>query len=513
MLTMLVGCAPKSSTVAPEPAPVVAVTQPPTPAPEPAEDTPPEPPPQCAPLAGPSERNEPDFQPIRELIREALAETNGASIAVAVGRDGKIIWEEGFGYADRKRRKKATPFTMYSLASISKPFTSTGLMVLVQRGEVDLEAPINDYLGDTKLEGREGDADQATVRRVAEHTAGLPLHYQFYFDDVSHEPPSRDVTIERYGKLVTVPGERYFYSNLGYGILDHVIARVSGKTYSDFMEDEVFAPLGLTHTSVGLSKADRKRMAVRYMVGGQPHPDYGFDHDGASAVWSSAHDLVRFGMFHIGGPIQGQTAILDKAHREMMIATRPPSEGYGLGWGRSRADGLTVIAHTGGMPGVMTLLRLIPEEDVAIAVLLNSRALPNMHRLVANEIVRALELPARADALCGLDDDHALFGTWAGPLKTLTGERSFEVEVRPTGEVVARIDGEAFQVRGLRWKQGTLSGGFRAKLNAEQSDGKAEPVRLELKLRGDGLDGSLTSMARPGARSHFVQLRASPTSE
>ena len=119
---------------------------------------------------------------IRSLIRKELVKTKTPmpSIAVAVARDGQIIWEEGFGWADRERRLHATEHTMYALASISKPITATGLMVLVQAGKIDLDRPINDYLGSAKVRARVGDAAQATVRRVANHTSGLPLHYQFF---------------------------------------------------------------------------------------------------------------------------------------------------------------------------------------------------------------------------------------------------------------------------------------------------------------------------------------------
>src|SRR6185369_16162491 len=204
------------------------------------------------------------FDAVRETIRKQLVETETPSIAVAVARDGKIIWEQGFGWADREKRVAADEHTMYSLASISKPITATGLMTLVAAGKVSLDRPVNDYLGAAKLRGRAGDAAQATVRRVANHSSGLPLHYQFFYADESYRPPSVDETILRYGNLVTSPGEHYQYSNLGFGILDYVIARVSGRSYEDFMREEVFVKLGLTHTSIGIGPGLERYEAVRY---------------------------------------------------------------------------------------------------------------------------------------------------------------------------------------------------------------------------------------------------------
>src|SRR5436190_4919685 len=204
------------------------------------------------------------FDSVRALIRRQLVETSTPSVAVAVARDGRILWEEGFGWADREKRIVANEHTLYSLASISKPITATALMTLVQAGKIDLDRPVNEYLGDAKLRARVGDAAQATVRRVANHTSGLPLHYQFFYADEPYRPPSMDETILRYGNLVTMPGERYEYSNLRFGILDYVIARAAGMSYEDYMRKEVFVKLGLTHTSVGIGPGLEKFAAARY---------------------------------------------------------------------------------------------------------------------------------------------------------------------------------------------------------------------------------------------------------
>src|ERR1700733_13074436 len=125
------------------------------------------------------------FDRVRALIRQRIVDGSAPSISVAVAQHGKIIWEEGFGWANREERIPATENTMYSLASISKTMTATGLMTLVQAGKIDLDKPINDYLGDAKVAARIGDANDATVRRVANHSSGLPFHYQFFY---SNEP-------------------------------------------------------------------------------------------------------------------------------------------------------------------------------------------------------------------------------------------------------------------------------------------------------------------------------------
>ncbi len=137
----------------------------------------------------PAARADDAFELVRERIRRAIHDTNLPSLSVAVAHNGAIVWEEGFGLADRENRLPATEHTLYSLASISKPITATGLMLLVERGLVDLDKPIDDYLGEAKLHARVGSAADATVRLVANHTSGLPLHYQFFYHSEAFRPP------------------------------------------------------------------------------------------------------------------------------------------------------------------------------------------------------------------------------------------------------------------------------------------------------------------------------------
>ena len=135
-----------------------------------------------------------------------------------MARNGAILWEEGFGWADRENRVPATEHTMYSLASISKPITATGVMVLKEQGKLDLDRPINDYLGAAKLKAWIGDAAEATVRRVANHNSGLPLHWHFFYEDETYGRPSMDETILRYGNAVTLrryPGMIHEFFKMG----------------------------------------------------------------------------------------------------------------------------------------------------------------------------------------------------------------------------------------------------------------------------------------------------------
>jgi CubicO group peptidase (beta-lactamase class C family) len=462
------------------------------------------------------------FDRVREFIKQQLSERHLPSIAVAVARDGQIIWEEAFGWADSEKRIPATPHTMYSLASISKPITATGLMILKERGRIELDRPINEYLGEAKIAVRVGNPADATVRRVANHTAGLPLHYQFFYEDESYRAPSRDETIRRYGNCVTAPGERYQYSNLGYGILDYVITRVSGRSYADFMREEVFLPLGLTHTSVNIGPGLEKHQAVRYGTDGSPIPFYDFDHPGGSAVYASAHDLVRFGMFHLQAHLSDQKAILkDETINEMHKATVDTggNTGYGIGWGTSAPPGgRRSVSHSGGMGGVSTLLRLYPAEKLAIVVLSNASSnLPGqvMERIVAVVAPETARSPGTQSQPPppAFKPSSELLGAWQGKVRTYKEELSFRLLFQPDGDVHAQIGTQLNTLLNrVQFRDGYLSGNLTGDIGTEDANRTRYTLALSLKLRGDVLNGALTAQSLPGRRvgnalTHWVELK------
>ena len=460
------------------------------------------------------------FEDVADAIERALVDYDVPSIAVAVAQDGEIVWEQGFGWADREGRIAATEHTMYSLASISKPITTTGLMILVERGLVDLDVPANDYLGDAKINGRAFDARLATVRRVATHTAGLPLHYQFFYRDQPYRRPPMDETIRRYANLVTSPDERWHYSNLGYGILDTIIERVSGRSYPDYMREEVFTPLGLTRTSVHIGDGMGLFAATRYASDQSRIPFYDFDHLGASAVFSSAHDLIRFGMFHLKNRLPEQRPILSDESIDLThdpVARTSPRTEYGLGWTiRELPGGIRVARHGGGMGGVRTELAIAPDENAALVVLINA-AVP-LTDYISNMIwatlfprrVRPTTPPPTGDRAgpppWGPESPpatrkRAIEGSWAGEVVTYLGSIPLRLAITPQGHVHVKLGTQLWTLLNRsRFDAGTLRGSFSGDLGTEDANRTPHLLSLELRLRDTVMNGSLTALSTPAVR-------------
>lgn len=469
-----------------------------------------------------------EFDHLRERISRAVVQQSLPSIAVAVARDGQIVWEEGFGWADRENRVEANEHTMYSLASISKPNTATGLMVLVERGKLDLARPANDYLGAAKINGRAADAAGATLLRLTNHTSGLPLHYQFFYENEPYRRPSMDETIRRYANLVTPPGEREHYSNLAVGIVDYIIQRTSGRSYADFMRSEVFLPLGMTHSSVDVGPGLEAYQAVRYTPDGQRIPFYDFDHPGASAVYSSAHDLIRFAMFHMKDHLDDQKAILSDDSIDAMqqpTATLNGKPGtYGISWGlRTGIKGYRTVSHTGGMPGVSTSLVLVPEANIAVTVLCNTRSnLPDgiaatilKHVLPPRDdsspVAQAVAFAARANPE-NFQPGEELVGLWQGIVATPDRDIPAKLWIFDSGDVHLQLGDQLKSlVNHPRLHDGYLTGVTSGNLGTEDANRMKYYVELDLKLRDDVLNGSLIARSNDRldvrALAHWMELK------
>jgi CubicO group peptidase (beta-lactamase class C family) len=458
--------------------------------------------------------NADQFDSVRNAIRSKLASEKVPSLAVAVARNGRIVWEEGFGWADVERKIPADAHTPYSLASISKPITATALMILVERGRVNLDKPVNDYLGAVKVRAHVGDAATATVRRVANHSSGLPLHYQFFYEDEPYRVPPRDETIRRYGNLIAQPGERYTYSNLGYGILDYVISRASGRPYAAFLLDEVLTPLGMSHSAAGVPAAFKDRQAVRYGAANQPLPFYDFDHPGGSAVFASAHDLATFGMFHLKNRLPGRPILTNRSIDEMHrgTATISPGSGYGIGWRiDSGQSGRPVISHSGSMGGVSTRLLLYPRENIAIVTLCNSST--TLSGEIAREIARVLGVdrppsPSPAEASATLAKS-----VWRGKVETYSGNIPISIEIASPDRATIRLADQDPQNAVMRQSpNGFLTTRFRGNIGTDDANRTQYSLLLDVRIRGNVMNGGITAQStpvkRPGnALTYWIELR------
>lgn len=475
--------------------------------------------------------SKPDFASIQAFIEQKIASDHVPSISVAVARNGEIVWEKSFGWANREQHTAANELSMYSLASVTKLMTASAVMVLVGRKQLDLDRPVNDYLGPAKLKSPVWNPSDATVRRVATHTAGLATYDNGYYCRGT-EGDCQDMMISRFGVLIWRPGERFDYSNLGYGVLGDVIRHVSGMKYGDFLTSQILAPLGMTHCSVGIPSDLEAYAAQRYSGSdGTPadwSPNEPNTQEAASSVFCSAHDLVRFGIFHLKEHVEEKKPVLSvSAMDEMQSSAVPADDGlkYGFGWWHEERFGYKVMYVSGGYEYAQALLFTVPEEKIVIVVLLNTGH-ATLAQEVADEIASSLIPAYRENRAMAAHHQQppstkqpnilaAIAGTWSGSVQADTRNVPLTLTIDKSGAVRATIASAPASVEdGAEYRDGQ----FRAKISGvsglyERDPKKALAVDLQLFHRPNGtLNGGATTvpLSQPewGVVTYFVQLTA-----
>jgi CubicO group peptidase (beta-lactamase class C family) len=316
----------------------------------------------------------PDFEPVRNLVLQAIARGNATGIAVAVANRGSIVWQEGFGWANREAGLKVTPHTPFTLASITKPFTATTLATLAAAGKLSLDLPANKYLA-ARIEDTNGKANPATVRLLGAHASGLPTMYEQYDLDEASLALSQHALLRNYGRLAYPPASIYEYSNLGFVALASIASNVTGTDFGTLMAQRVLTPLGLHDSFFDTDVARLPTGAARYDPSGNPIPYYTTSTPASGELYASAHDLARFAMFNLKSRIPGQAPILDEdwideLHKPVFIGPSGVATTFGWFTGHLKS-GIPVIFKSGGQPGVATALYMLPSENFACLALTN----------------------------------------------------------------------------------------------------------------------------------------------
>lgn len=310
-----------------------------------------------------------------KLARVLVAKdaTKVPGLAITVAHEGKVVWSEGFGYADLETKRPVSPATTrFRIASVSKPLTAAGLMRLVERGKLDLDAPVQNYVPDFpgKKEG------VITARLLAGHLAGI-RHYKWLepFMNKPFATTQAGLAIFKDDPLVAAPGAEFHYSTYGYSLLSAAIESAAQRDFLDYMQAEVFAPLGMKHTRpdrAGAVDPDRTQFYKGSLLGG-PRLEEPID---SSYKWagggflSTAEDLAAFGSALL------QPGFLMEESLATMFTPQKPRGGkassYGIGWGIvSNWRGRTYYLHSGDQQGASTILFILPKAKIAIAILTN----------------------------------------------------------------------------------------------------------------------------------------------
>lgn len=275
--------------------------------------------------------------------------------------------------------------SLFQVASVSKWLTAWGVMTLVERGRIDLDAPVSRYLTRWRLPPSDFDNDEVTVRRLLSHTSGLTDGLGFLGFTPDQTLPSIEQELAEATDAMTSadgvvrvgvrPDATWRYSGGGYPILQLVIEEVAGQAFNDYMRGAVFAPLGMDGST--FVDPDPDRLVEFYAADGSPAIHYRFTATGAASLYTSADDITRFLQAHVGGPgaAPAGRGVLSPETLEEMRAPHAylgglPVWGLGVTLYAPNGAGSFIIGHDGGnLPAINTTARIDPATGDGIIVL------------------------------------------------------------------------------------------------------------------------------------------------
>lgn len=299
-----------------------------------------------------------------------LAGLNGA---VLVSHHGKVIYRNNFGFSNYKEKTALSDSSTFQLASVSKPFTATAVLILHKKGKLNIDDHVTEYIPDFPY-------DSITIRHLLNHRSGLP-NYIYIFDTIDLKSDSyitnADVVhyyISNKPALQATPGRRFQYCNTNYALLAYLVEMVSGRTFAEFLKEQVFAPAHMFHSYVSTpSDSLRPDLQTYGYIGSKWQQVEDVPYDGVTGdkgIFTTAWDLYLFDQALNHGMLLDKS-LLDECYKGYSYE-KPGQKNYGLGWRlKEFEDSSRIIYHNGWWRGYNTLFVRNPEAGTSIIVLSN----------------------------------------------------------------------------------------------------------------------------------------------
>ncbi len=342
------------------------------------------------------------------VVQRAMAAFEVPGLSLAVVKDGRLVTAKGYGVRKLGDPAPVDAKTLFGIASNTKAFTATALGILVDEGKLRWDAPVIDYLPWFQMSDPYVTREM-TVRDLLVHRSGLGLGA----GDLLWWPPStynrKDIARRlRYIPLATSFRSAYAYDNVLYLVAGEVIEAISGQSWEDFVSSRILAKVGMTGSNVRHSDATRAGnvAATHARVDGKVRPIAPFDSDNtnpAGGINSNAEDMAKWMLVQLGeGKLADESVLIRPGTARQLTtlvtpipigpgpaefaAVRPSFNGYGLGFGLRDYRGHKLVTHTGGLPGYVSRVAMIPDRQLGIAILTNQES-TEAFEAIANSIM------------------------------------------------------------------------------------------------------------------------------
>ena len=329
---------------------------------------------------------------IDSLMAESLIKFKVAGAAIAIVKDGKVIHSKGYGVSDINTKKPVNENTNFQIASNSKAFTTAALAILEEEGKLKWTDKVKDHIPEFKMYN-DYVTENFNIQDLLTHRSGLGLGVGdlMFFPDGSNFTVKDVVTSFQHFKPVSAFRTQFDYDNLLYIVAGEVIARASGMSYESFVQNRIIGPLQMNNSFVGSLLKDKSNLST-------PHSsesgtiktidayDIGMG-SAAGGIYSNVTDMSKWMIMRLNKGKYGidlKSSIFSlKNHNEMwrihtVTETNPNPRynshfsGYGLGWGLSDAKGNLKVSHTGGLPGMLSIVTMYPDLNLGIVILTNT---------------------------------------------------------------------------------------------------------------------------------------------
>ncbi|HET7620853.1 MAG TPA: serine hydrolase domain-containing protein [Gemmatimonadaceae bacterium] len=296
---------------------------------------------------------------------------DGPGASVVVIQNGKVAYMHSYGLANVEERTPAAPATDFRLASLTKQFTATAIMLLVQDGKLRYDDKVIDLLPGFPAYGRD-----ITVRHLLTHTSGLWAYEDFVPDTATVQVKDRDVLalIGRADSTYFPPGSAFRYSNTGYALLALIVEQVSGQRFASFLHDRIFAPLGMTGSVAfenGISTIPNRAYGYSRRGDGFVRTDQSSTSAvlGDGGIYTSVVDLVKW-----DHALESHALVSAEARKlswTPYVLTNGDATNYGFGWFVDQDRGRTRLTHNGETRGFTNAIIRYPDQRLSVIVLTN----------------------------------------------------------------------------------------------------------------------------------------------
>jgi CubicO group peptidase (beta-lactamase class C family) len=284
--------------------------------------------------------------------------------SILIARDGEILVSKGYGMANHELNVSNTPQTKFRIGSVTKQFTSMLIMILQERGKLNVNDPISKFIPEYP------NGDKITVHHLLTHNSGIPDLLEIDgFEDIKRDPSTPEKTVEFFKTepLIFEPGAEHKYSNSNYVLLSNIIELITGKSYEDFLNENIFIPLEMNDTGMDSHSKLIKNRADGYFPAGEgivnaPYIDMSIP-TGGGGLYSTVEDMYKW----------DRALYTDKlvSQRSLAKIFTSYAEDYCYGWKEGEEFGHKCYWHSGGIEGFIAEIDRFTKDDACIIVLSN----------------------------------------------------------------------------------------------------------------------------------------------